>query len=42
MTQVKYIKGIGDEELEGDSGADKAKAEATEFAKYLDMMGYTG
>lgn len=42
MTQVKYIKGIGDEELEGDSGAEKAKAEATEFSKYLDVMGYTG
>lgn len=42
LTQVKYIKGIGKEELSDESGAEQAKAEATEFSKYLDMMGYTG
>lgn len=42
LTQVKYIKGIGKEELSDETGAEQAKAEATEFSKYLDMMGYTG
>ena len=42
LTQVKYIKGIGKEELSDETGAKQAKAEATEFSKYLDMMGYTG
>lgn len=42
LTQVKYIKGIGKEELSDETGAEQAKAEATEFSKYLDMMRYTG
>lgn len=42
LTQVKYIKGIGKEELSDETGAEQAKAEATEFSNYLDMMGYTG
>ena len=42
LTQVKYIKGIGKEELSDETGAEQAKAEAPEFSKYLDMMGYTG
>lgn len=42
LTQSKYIRGVGNEELEGEKGSEKAQAEATEFAKYLDMKGYTG
>lgn len=42
LTQSKYIRGVGNEEIEGEKGSEKAQAEATEFAKYLDMKGYTG
>ncbi len=42
LAQSKYIRGVGNEELEGEKGSEKAQAEATEFAKYLDMKGYTG